>query len=165
MLIEERILGRQRGVDQVLGDLVERHHGAFAAVRVVELPQQLTLAIEDLGGLEAGVVADRAQRRQVAGEHGVAGRGALQQDEDADQADADERHEQARADHQWRSQPASGADAVAVFSRGLQTVQPLQSVLRTHLRAAPNIQRVPVTVAVTAEVVPVTVPEALHCPR
>ncbi len=77
MLIEERVFGGQAGVDQVLRNLVERYDCSLAAVGVVELPQQRAFAIEDLRRLEARVIADLAERRQVPGEHRVARRGAL----------------------------------------------------------------------------------------
>ena len=88
------VLGGQRGVDQVLRDLVERDDRPLAAVGVVELPQELALAVEDLSGLEAGVVADLAQARQVAGDHGVTSRGSLEHDEYAQQSETDQGHEQ-----------------------------------------------------------------------
>src|SRR5207248_11161537 len=114
MLVEERVLGGKRGVDQVLGDLAQRHDSPFATVRVVKLPQELTLAVEDLGGLETGMVADVAQRWQIAREHGVASCGALEENEDAQEAHADQRDQEAGADHQWRPQATGSTGPVAI---------------------------------------------------
>ena len=158
MLVEEGVLGGERGVDQVLGDLAQRDDGPFAAVGIVELPQQRALTVKNLRGLEAGVVADRAKRRQVAREHGVAGRGALKQDENAQKANPDHRHHQARADHQWRAQFRTGTTPVAVFLRRLEAVEALQSSLGALLGTPTNLLGVSVAVAVTVTV-------ALHQPR
>jgi len=100
VLVEKCVLRGQRGVDQILRDLIQWNDGPLTALRIVELPQQRAVAIEDLGRLEADVVADLTQRWQVAREHGVPGRRALQQDKDPQQAHAHERHQQTRADDQ-----------------------------------------------------------------
>src|SRR5579859_7793647 len=157
MLVKERVLGCQRRVDQVLGDFAQGNHRALAAIGVVELPQELALTVKDLRRLEAGVVADLAERGQVAGEHGVAGGGALQQDKDADQPNADHGHEQARADHQRHLELASRGDALAVLPGGLELVQPLQPFLSAQLGAASNIQALEVAVPMSTVAVAVAV--------
>jgi hypothetical protein len=68
VLGEVDIFSGQGGVDGVLRDVLEVDHAALAARGVVDLPQQLAGAVENLSGLEAqrvGIVQHR-DGRQVA---------------------------------------------------------------------------------------------------
>ena len=56
MFVEVDVLSGQRGLDQVRRDIVQRNNRALATRRVVDLPQQLAFAIEDLSCLEAEAI-------------------------------------------------------------------------------------------------------------
>src|SRR6266852_5949687 len=86
VLVEAGILGGQRRLEQVRRHVAQRDDRALAARRIVDLPQQLPLAIEDLGGFEAqpvGIVQN-GDGRQLAdyGEEGDAGGNATQDDQE-----------------------------------------------------------------------------------
>jgi hypothetical protein len=51
--VEVDVLGGQGGLHEVRRHLLEWHDGPSATVRIVDLPQELAVAIEDLGCLEA----------------------------------------------------------------------------------------------------------------
>jgi hypothetical protein len=142
--VEIGVLGRQRGIDQMLRNLRQRDHRPATPLCVVELPQKGALSVIDLGRLESLAAVDLIDRGQIAIQSGVGTRPDLDraqngEDEEGEETDADQTagdKQALRAALLEPSPPASAGSRPAVVPINWSAIAATVAAIAVTIRAA-----------------------------